>query len=281
VDYVEIFPGSKRTHFENLHTRSGIAHSNMLFFDNARDGKYGHFFPVSSMSVLTVHCPDGLVSEGIFTNALEKFSTWDKRPTVVESDLTLNYLEKEKDIKPRDRMEGVVKTVNIERRFGIIKYRGGDIFFHVNSLHGGKVESGDKLRFLVFPDPKKANKHVTVDIERISTSDPPQPISTSTKIGTDTNTNTVTMRAFSMNLPFAALLANKYKTLETRNDTMFVPYPPGTNMLLHVGKRIYPDADRHLDVMRSGGLTMDEIDKLKALAPGYGPAMAVVIVELG
>ena len=40
---------------------------------------------------------------------------------------------------------------------------------------------------------------------------------------------------------FAALLANGYKDLETRNGTMFAGYPAGTQMLLHVGQRIYPD----------------------------------------
>jgi hypothetical protein len=56
----------------------------------------------------------------------------------------------------------------------------------------------------------------------------------------------VEMRVFSMNMPFAALLANGYKTLETRNGTMFVPHPEGTQMLLHVGRRNYPDGNKHL-----------------------------------
>jgi len=43
------------------------------------------------------------------------------------------------------------------------------------------------------------------------------------------------MKVFSMNMPFAALLANGYKTLETRNGTKFTTYPEGTRMLLHVG----------------------------------------------
>ncbi|KAL7540257.1 hypothetical protein ACHAXR_009978 [Thalassiosira sp. AJA248-18] len=58
-------------------------------------------------------------------------------------------------------------------------------------------------------------------------------------------------------LPSAALLSNGYKTLETRNGTMFTPYPEGTKMLLHVGQRIYPDGNRHIDVMKSGDLDDD------------------------
>eukprot|EP00956_Cyclotella_meneghiniana_P022155 scaffold41401_cov36-Cyclotella_meneghiniana.AAC.1 len=52
-------------------------------------------------------------------------------------------------------------------------------------------------------------------------------------------------------------------------------------MLLHVGQRIYPDGDRHIDVMKSGGLADDEIKELKTLKRGYTKGMAVAIVELG
>ena len=82
-------------------------------------------------------------------------------------------------------------------------------------------------------------------------------------------------------MPFAALLSNGYKTLETRNGTMFTPYPEGTKMLLHVGQRTYPDAMRHIDVMKSGGLDDDEIQALKSLPRGFTKGMAVAIVELG
>jgi hypothetical protein len=96
-----------------------------------------------------------------------------------------------------------------------------------------------------------------------------------------TDEDTVNMQVFSMNLPFAALLSNGYKTLETRNGTMFTPYPEGTKMLLHVGQRIYPDGNRHIEVMKSGGLDETEIQNLKSLPRGFGKGMAVAIVELG
>jgi hypothetical protein len=67
-----------------------------------------------------------------------------------------------------------------------------------------------------------------------------------------TTKDEVSMPVFSMNLPFAALFANGYKTLESRNGTMFTPYEPGTKMLLHVGRRTYPDGGRHLQIMASG-----------------------------
>jgi hypothetical protein len=91
----------------------------------------------------------------------------------------------------------------------------------------------------------------------------------------------VEMRVFSMNMPFAALLANGYKTLESRNGTMFVPYPDGTKMLLHVGQRIYPDGDRHIEVMKSGGLDDNQISNLKTLPEGFRNGCVIAIVEIG
>ena len=47
---------------------------------------------------------------------------------------------------------------------------------------------------------------------------------------------TVRLRCFSMNQPFASLLAAGVKTIESRNGTMFQG-SEGEVMLLHVGKR--------------------------------------------
>lgn len=127
------------------------------------------------------------------------------------------------------------------------------------------MEEGDEVSFGITHDRKKG-KDAAKDVELING---------------DGDANTVNMRVFSMNLPFAALLANGYKTLETRNGTMFTPYEEGTKMLLHVGQRIYPDGNRHLDVMKSGGLDDDEIKDLKSLPQGFGKGMAVAIVEIG
>jgi magnesium-dependent phosphatase 1 len=273
-DHIEIFPGNKRAHFKNIADASGVHYSDMLFFDDARDGTYGNCEPVSQMGVLSVHCPDGLHTEDIFENALERFREWDRSPnTIVEwnGKMTNTALSSTTSTTSDSRQEGKVKMVNSEKRFGFIRY--GDratkeVFFHFTNLPDNcVVEQGDKLSFLVQLDPK-TGKERAANIEIDSS--------------TATSKDTVNMRVFSMNMPFAALLANGYKTLETRNGTMFVPYPEGTQMLLHVGRRNYPDGNKHIDVMKSGGLSDDEIEKLKSLpAQGFGKGMAVAIVELG
>ena len=270
LDYIEIFPGDKKQHFNNLKRNSGIDFEEMLFFDDARDGKYGNCEPVSSLGVLSVHCPNGIYQESIWTNAMSQYREWSahKTPgTIIEWDGSVTTLT---PTDPNERFKGNVKFINREKRFGFIQYGGRgtrDMFFHFNDLpYGADINEGDELSFTVATT--RNGKDAAANIE-ISNSD------------TAESGDLVNMHVFSMNLPFAALLSNEYKTLETRNGTMFVPYKAGTKMLLHVGQRIYPDGNRHIDVMKSGGLDDNEIKSLKSLPPGFGKGMAVAIVELG
>lgn len=246
----------------------------MLFFDDNRDGKFGNCVPVSQMGVLSVHCPRGIHSEDVWSTGLARYKEWSTHRTpntIVEMDGSMTVASQSSQ---SERFEGIVTNVNYEKRYGFISYgnRNQDMFFHFSSLPNAysDVSKGDKFSFKINHDSRKG-KDAATDIQVMSTSDPSQ----------RKDTNTVNMRVFSMNLPFAALLANEYKTLETRNGTMFVPYPEGTKMLLHVGQRIYPDGNRHLDVMRSGGLSDEAIAQLKLLPKGFGKGMAVAIVEIG
>ena len=265
-DYVEIFPANKKAHFENIHRASKISYEDMLFFDDARDGRFGNCEPVSTMGVLSVHCPGGIDKYEIFETAMQRYQNWDRQPhTIVEWDGKVTKKAAEAPI-PKSRQEGVVKMVNTEKAFGFIAYGANenDVFFHFNNLPPGvTVKRGDELSFII----QKNQKNGKIFASEIETSTTPA--------------NMVEMRVFSMNLPFAALLANGYKDLETRNGTMFVPYPEGTQMLLHVGQRIYPDGNRHIDVMKSGNLSDVEIAELKSLPKGFSKGAAVAILEVG
>lgn len=272
-DYVEIFPGDKKQHFNNLKSQSGIEFSEMIFFDDARDGRYGNCEPVSQLGVLSVHCPNGMgnVEDKVWKNALKHFNDWSshKTPgTIVEWN---NKITTTKAADPNERRVGEVKFINKEKRFGFIQdgsSRGAkDVFFHFSAIPDGEeVDEGDELSFTISSD-SRTGKVAAANIELA--------------FKAEDESDYVNMRVFSMNLPFAALLSNGYKTLETRNGTMFTPYPEGTKMLLHVGQRTYPDGNRHIDVMKSGNLDDNEIQALKSLPPGYGKGMAVAIVEIG
>lgn len=273
-DHVEIFPGNKRQHFENIARESGIKFRDMLFFDDARDGKFGNCQPVSQMGVLSVHCPSGLHSPNVFETGLQRYKEWDGSPhTIVEwnGEMTNNGVSSASSSSSTTRQEGVVKMVNDDKGYGFVQGNTGDVFFHFSSLpDGAVVKQGDVLSFDMGRD-AKSGKSRAENVEIISSSSQQD----------SKNTDTVKMHVFSMNMPFAALLANGYKTLETRNGTMFTTYPEGTKMLLHVGRRNYPDGNRHIQVMKSGGLSDDEIQQLKSLPQGFGKGQAVAIIEIG
>jgi len=54
-DQMEIYPGSKKAHFRKLHEATGIAYSEMLFFDDERRNK-----EVESLGVTFCLVPDGV-----------------------------------------------------------------------------------------------------------------------------------------------------------------------------------------------------------------------------
>ena len=57
VAYQEIYTGNKRAHFESLRRRSGLPFGSMLFFDDARGGRFGNCEPVARMGVLSAGSP--------------------------------------------------------------------------------------------------------------------------------------------------------------------------------------------------------------------------------
>ena len=256
-DHMEIFPASKLEHFCRLKEDSGIPYSEMLFFDDARDGKFGNCVPVANLGVLAVHCPTGLHSESVFDRALDYFAEkWDRSPGVVLSD----------DGSVPERKEGYVKYVNAEKRYGFIIPKGqnkGDVFFHFNSLATeDTVVKGDVLSYCMETN-SKTGKDRAVDV---------QVKSSSAKIS---------YKAFSMGMPFAALLANGYKTLESRNNDVFLPCIAGTQLLIHVGRKTFDDGDSHLDIMKRDDLPDDDIAKLKSLPKGCDRGMIVAVCEVG
>ena len=342
-DYVEIYPGSKEKHFQNLHKASGIEYNDMLFFDDTRDGQFGNCIPVSQMGVLSVHCPKGLNNIGVFTMGINKYKEeWDRSVnSIVEYDGTITpLLDNSTDtsfkataFRARNRpmkieegriFTGVIKKVEPFKKYGFIEYRNGrmrDVFFHYNSItksqvagdtqhqsseseeevhqrHPLTVHEGDTVSFSLQCDPRKNyTKYMASNVtivqqvasveERLEAGD-----SSPESQGT---ARLVPMRCVSMNQPFASLVANGYKTLESRNGTMFTMYPEGTQLLLHVTKHStkpsHPKLDpkqSHIDIMKSNssddgdsGITDEEIEMLKQLPKGYGKGDIVAILEIG
>lgn len=269
--FIEIFPGDKQTHFLNLKEASGIDFMDMIFFDDSRDGRYGNIVPVSRLGVLSYHCPNGMDIEH-WNKSLEHYKNRSEQKSMKGVSAIVEWdgsIFESVTPDPSARLTGVVQNIIHEKRFGFIRYGSksdSDLFFHYSALVDNvQVEAGDEVTFSIAMNERKGKMEA-------------KNVQAATK--TDSQSQ-VEMRVFSMNMPFAALLANGYKTLESRNGTMFVPYPDGTKMLLHVGQRIYPDGDRHIDVMKSGGLDDNQISNLKTLPEGFRNGCVIAIVEIG
>jgi len=287
-DAIEIFPGVKTNHFLKIQRLTKVPFNEMMFFDDARDGRYGNCEPVAAMGVFCVHCPDGLINKNIFERALDLYENkWDKtKNTIVEAsgEMKVNVPQQyNRTPTPlaSKKYEGIVKLVKREKYFGFIKFRVDhgkqetkDVFFHFSNLKAdpNDIEEGRKVSFQIKKDRKNNNKNMAVNVDLVKSSD-----------DDDDDSEKIIFRCFSMNNPFAALLANGYKTLETRNGTMFTEYSEGTQILLHVGRRTYPDGGKHLDIMKAAqpGISDEDIQKLKSLPEGFSKGNIVAILELG
>eukprot|EP00620_Florenciella_sp_RCC1587_P001629 CAMPEP_0182600254 /NCGR_PEP_ID=MMETSP1324-20130603/90892_1 /TAXON_ID=236786 /ORGANISM="Florenciella sp., Strain RCC1587" /LENGTH=298 /DNA_ID=CAMNT_0024818163 /DNA_START=67 /DNA_END=963 /DNA_ORIENTATION=+ len=63
IMFKEIYQGEKTKHFSELKTKSGIEYNDMIFFDDALNGKFGNCEKVAALGVLSCHTPDGLTVE--------------------------------------------------------------------------------------------------------------------------------------------------------------------------------------------------------------------------
>ena len=139
-----------------------------------------------------------------------------------------------------------------------------DVFFHRSSVSG----SVDALR---------AGAEVTVTVGRDGRG---RKQCDSVALAGAGDADAVRLPCFSMNMPFAGLVAHGYKTLETRNHTMFVPLE-GQTVALHVGQRTYPDGGAHRDIMARDGLSEADIDRLTTLPDGAARGTIVALVDVG
>ena len=255
--YQEIYTGGKAKHFEALRDKSGVAYEDMLFFDDARDGKYGNCEAVARLGVMSAHAPGGL-DAALFDHALAAYA--ERRDAGRDVGVIV------------DRPAGAggaaatIKSWRPEKSFGFCRVPGEakDVFFHRSSVSG----SVDALR---------AGAEVTVTVGRDGRG---RKQCDSVALAGAGDADVVRLPCFSMNMPFAGLVAHGYKTLETRNHTMFVPLE-GQTVALHVGRRTYPDGGAHRDIMARDGLSEADIDRLTTLPDGAARGTIVALVDVG
>ncbi|KAH8057797.1 hypothetical protein JL722_6336 [Aureococcus anophagefferens] len=253
----EIYTGGKAKHFEALRDKSGVAYEDMLFFDDARDGKYGNCEAVPRLGVMSAHTPGGL-DAALFDHALAAYA--ERRDAGRDVGVIVD--------RPAGagRAAATIKSWRPEKGFGFCTVPGEakDVFFHRSSVSG----SVDALR---------AGAEVTVTVGRDGRG---RKQCDSVALAGAEDADVVRLPCFSMNMPFAGLVAHGYKTLETRNHTMFVPLE-GQTVALHVGRRTYPDGGAHRDIMARDGLSEADIDRLTTLPDGAARGTIVALVDVG
>ena len=226
---VEIFPGSKVKHFENLKRSTGIGYEEMLFFDDSADGRYGNCAPIAKQGVLSAHCPQGLTAS-VWHNAVKAFAqrSAEGAPLGVV-------------LRPDGSSSGggggggggsggstaglssarVVKYLS-DKGFGFVQVDGSgeQVFFHKSKVSGGGGGLGRivgmQAMVKVGKDRRGRPECVSVQIEGGggSSSDG----GSSSIDGDDAIVDGVTLPIFSMNMPFAGLLAYGVKTIESRSE---------------------------------------------------------------
>ncbi|GMI05448.1 hypothetical protein TrLO_g3081 [Triparma laevis f. longispina] len=250
-DYVEIRTGDKTVHFKNLANESDILLSDMVFFDDALSGRYGNCVPVAKMGVTVGYCPKGMNME-IFENLMTRWFMGE-RGVVIHPPHEENMIR------------GSVLRYFKDKNYGFIDIpKVGEVFFHSSKLIGldRSFQSGAAVDVELGLD-SKSGKQCCTSV-KLADEQPPTP---QVKIK---------MPCFSMNMPFAALVANGVKCVESRNNTMFEQYE-GKTVLLHVGKRNYPDGGEHVWILKERLLDVEEARTLKVGRKGK----IVAICEIG
>lgn len=199
----------------------------------------------------------GLTSIEIFDRAMEYYTKdWTGLPGVVI----------EHDGMVKERLQGEIKTVLAEKKYGFIRIAQTtkDIFFSFRNLpRGTSIQKGDAVSFFQATDPRNGKRFAS-DIQ----------------LESDKPSN-IQVKVFSMSMPFAAFLMNGVKTLETRKNPMFEHCKPGSKLLIHVGQRDFDDKNRHFQILEQKGLKDEQIHQLKSMPRGFTKGTIVGICEVG
>lgn len=301
----EIVQGSKRQHFESLREKTGVRFGDMVFFD---DDFHMNLKEISQMGVLCCHCPKGITRD-LFRGTLRRYDEMKSQHTDQWMGITLTSAEmgisQEEESKADEgrKTKGRIKFYSSAKRFGFViedgDDSGGEFFFHESKIAAGvSVETGMMVEFETLADSKGRPAAAILSeigenghggrkrdgaVRSVASEPPGSRVKRPSKKSSESSSigESIRMPCFSMSQPFAALLLNGVKTIETRNNPMFMDLKPGTKVLLHCGMRDWNDTEAPRIELRKAGYSEKEIDQLSALPPGFKKGSVVGIVEVG
>jgi magnesium-dependent phosphatase 1 len=285
--HVEIYTGSKKKHFAALRNAAKCTYSDMLFFDDDARLNLGE---VSQLGVLCCHTPTGITVPQ-FTQSLLKYSElraghnaghW--MVHVLNND-NLN-LPKSNSCASRNNsrssvgqaVAGRVKFYSAQKKFGFIvdNASGEEYFVHESKVPAGiNIQTGDGVVFEAGVDGQGRNFAVVVSVGDDAS------VSGSVAEIVGKQESMVEMQCFTMSQPFAALLLNGIKTVESRNNPMFQDVAAGTKVLLHCGRKDWPDQESYLEILNEAGYSASDIEKAGRLAEGFSRGSIIGVMTVG
>mmetsp|Transcript_13759 Transcript_13759/g.20972 ORF Transcript_13759/g.20972 Transcript_13759/m.20972 type:complete len:495 (-) Transcript_13759:67-1551(-) len=265
MDAVEIETGSKKVHMANLKKSTGVSYQEMIFFD---DDMRLNLREISQLGLLCGHCPKGLTID-LFKKTLERYnelhSSSDK-PWMGE------IIKAHEVASDGSITTGKVDYFNPTKRFGFVKdSQGESYFFHESKVaQGVQVRKGSNVEFECMVDSQGRNAAAILR----NTDD--------SMTGSKANAKQVTMPCFTMSQPFASLLLNGIKTIESRNNDMFTALSPGTKVLLHAGRRDWHDQETYKDILaKDVEFDNEEIKKVSQLQKGFQKGQVLGVITVG
>ena len=271
-DFVEIQTGSKKEHFARLKQNADVAFHHMLFVDDARM----NLGEISQMGVLCTHTPHGITIDH-FVRSIQKYN--ELKEEHVDGHWMGYILNSENlDIpKPETpgagvRMSGRVKFYSSQKRFGFVVDDASrqEFFVHESKVPAEvELQTGDKVEFeSLEPDSRGRLAAAILGVNGAAAKP-------------SASFDGATMPCFTMSQPFAALLLNRVKTVESRNNPMFMDLEPGTRVLLHCGRKDWHDTQSFREIMATGGYSDKDIEQLSRLPKGMKRGEIVGILTVG
>lgn len=256
---------------------------------HGQGGKYGNCEPVARLGVLSAHCPDGLTGE-VWRSSIEAYATRKAAGKAMGHVIRAGRVDEGGGGSGGGGADasGLVGARVLKylpaKGFGFVQLDSGgdDVFFHKRALDGAAAPSAGARVQVALGTDRRGRRECRRLVDGNARGDGGGARARGGGGGgrDESRGDGIAFPCFSMNQPFAGLIAHGTKTIESRNHTMFEG-TEGQYAALHVGQRTYPDGGKHLTILRRAGLADEEIGRITQLPDGFARGNVVAIVELG
>ena len=309
---IQIYPGSKTTHFAKLKQATGYSYADMMFLD---DDVHMNLQEISSqLGVLCVHTPNGVTAEHVYKSLLvynerkKQGQEW-MGDSIILTHKTLNIQQQQQtgmDYMNKRICQGTVKFYSTVKKFGFVvdDETKDEFFVHESKVPAGmQLETGSVVTFEAILSASSSDggdgggrgggvnnkgraSAIILTVSKGGGGTSGNDVALQNAHGSHTSTTTITfpgtrsMQCFTMSQPFCALLLNGVKTVESRNNPMFMDIQPGTELLVHCGQKDWHDKESYKLIL-ANELSTEVMEQQSALPPKFAKGSIVGIVTVG